>query len=124
MRMGASLFIHGPYQSGKTSLLRAIHVKLGELGDNAIFVNFDMSIKVKSATARGLDYNAILDGLSDFLSFQIFKEKMTWNNLETKLNNLSRSHPRIYILMDEFQSIFDSQHFLDVTKDLFRVITN
>ncbi|KAF9208402.1 hypothetical protein BGZ49_008890 [Haplosporangium sp. Z 27] len=123
MLEGRSFIVHGPYQSGKSSLLLAIRKHL-ELDNDRIIFKFDMTITAKSLMSQELCYTAILDKLSMFFSFQIFGKEMDWNKFQAKLNQLPSSHSRIYILIDEFQAVFGSSVFLDVAKDLFKVITN
>ncbi|KAF9435262.1 hypothetical protein BGZ76_006599, partial [Entomortierella beljakovae] len=119
-----SFIVHGPYQSGKSSFLKAVQARLVKLSDKPIIVNFDMIPKVKSLKSQGLDYTAALDKLSEFLSFLIFQDEMKWDKLENKLNQLPPFYPRIYIFIDEFQSIFDSDVIADASKDFFRTISN
>ncbi|KAF9114258.1 hypothetical protein BGX27_011309 [Mortierella sp. AM989] len=52
----------------------------------------------------------------------MFKQDLDWIALEEKLQRLF-VYPRYYILIDEFQSIFDSPHLLQVAEDFFRAIS-
>ncbi|KAF9324567.1 hypothetical protein BG006_000406 [Podila minutissima] len=51
------------------------------------------------------DEVSMLDVLSQFWSFRVFRQNLSWEDLTAKLQELPRS-PRHYVLMDEFQSVF------------------
>ncbi|KAF9094602.1 hypothetical protein BGX27_001405 [Mortierella sp. AM989] len=81
VRSGYSFVIHGPYQSGKTSLLLALQSELKKLCGEALVTNFDITTLVSSAREL-TDSDDIRNRLSRYLSFQMFKEDLSWIALE------------------------------------------
>ncbi|KAG0008886.1 hypothetical protein BGZ82_004368, partial [Podila clonocystis] len=118
---GNSFVIHGPYQSGKTSFLMALQVELEKKPDEAAVVYFDISdLGIPSDTE---DEVAILNVLSRFWSFRVFRQRLSWDDLTAKLQELSPS-PRHYVLVDEFQSVFSSSILLKAAKKFFRNLSS
>jgi len=115
--VGRSYVIHGPYQSGKTSFLWALHSELQKKNPETVKY-FDISDVVPRIRATQ-DKIKIVEELSEFLSVRIFGEALSWNLLTAKLQDLPGT-PRYYLLVDEFQSIFDSENLLEVAKNFFR----
>ncbi|GJJ78301.1 hypothetical protein EMPS_10660 [Entomortierella parvispora] len=118
---GNSFVVHGPYQSGKTSLLMAIQAELERNPNEAAVVYFDMSDLGLPSDAQ--DEVAVLDALSRFWSFRVFHQKLSWEDLTAKLQELP-PRPRHYVLVDEFQSIFRSSILLNAAKFFFRNLSN
>ncbi|KAL1914221.1 uncharacterized protein VTP21DRAFT_9644 [Calcarisporiella thermophila] len=109
----ASFVIHGPYQSGKTSLLMAIQDIFEKNHINYRF--FDMP-PIHGYTRlygpqRGFYY---------FISQRIFSEPLEEGELHSRLNSVKGN---FYILMDEFQSIFQDNELLEVAKVFFRSLS-
>ena len=118
---GSSFVVHGPYQSGKTSLLMALHAELERKPDEAAVVYFDISdLRIASDTQ---DEVAVMDALSRFWSFRVFGEKLSWEDLMAKLQKLPRS-PRHYVLVDEFQSVFSISILSSAARKFFRDLSS
>ncbi|KAF9368854.1 hypothetical protein CPB97_004197, partial [Podila verticillata] len=119
---GGSFVIHGPYQSGKTSFLVGLQAELEKVPEKAVVRYFDMSEMSKPeyvTRAKG----GILEEFSHFVSFRIFRQELSSNELAGKLQDLPPV-PRLYILVDEFQAVFRSTELLDVAKNFFRGLSN
>ncbi|KAF8923545.1 hypothetical protein BGZ58_002828 [Dissophora ornata] len=118
---GSSFVIHGPCQSGKTSLLMALRAELEKKPDEAAAVYFDISDMGISTDTQ--DEVAMLDIISRFWSFRVFRQKLSWEDLTAKLQELPPS-PRHYVLVDEFQSVFRSSILLRAAKKFFRNLSS
>ncbi|GJJ70719.1 hypothetical protein EMPS_03069 [Entomortierella parvispora] len=118
---GNSFVVHGPYQSGKTSFLMAMQAELEKNPVEAAVVYFDISdLGLPSDTQ---DEVAVLDMLSRFWSLRVFRQKLSWEDLTAKLQELPPS-PRHYVLVDEFQSVFRSSILLNAAKKFFRNLSS
>lgn len=110
--LSKSFVIHGPYQSGKTSLLFALEQKLKEQPNSAV-VYCDMS---DISTNRGrVDAE---EAFSHFISFRILDRALHWNDLVVQLQNLPPDF-HVYLLADEFQSVFRSSDLFLLARTYF-----
>lgn len=69
------------------------------------------------------DTQDMSEAFSRSVSFRIFHEEFSSNELAVKLQALPRL-PRFYILVDEFQAIFRSKKLLQAAKNFFRGLSN
>lgn len=119
---GRSYVIHGSYQSGKSSFLMALQEELQKQPEEAVVTLFNISyMKIPNDAAQ--DEDKILGVFSRFFSARLFHEKLSWEDLTIKLEGLPPS-PRHYVLVDEFQSIFNDPVLLRVAKNFFRNLSN
>ncbi|GBC01323.1 hypothetical protein RclHR1_04140008 [Rhizophagus clarus] len=109
-----SFVIHGPYQSGKTSFLIALEEMLREHHLNV--ARFDMT----DVKGHIIQYGA-RGGFFRYLSRHLFRETVD----ELSFNEyLSGFKDRLYLLVDEFQYIFESQELYNASSDFFRSLSS
>ena len=89
-------------QSGKTSLLWALEETLKKEPNSVVVVYFDMSDISVNCNQKDTE-----EAFSHFMSFRIFGQTLPWNELVGHLQRLPH-HFHLYLLADEFQSVFHS----------------
>ncbi|RGB23853.1 hypothetical protein C1646_773905 [Rhizophagus diaphanus] len=109
-----SFVIHGPYQSGKTSFLIALEKTLRDHHLNV--VRFDMT-DVKGHILQ----HGVRAGFFRYLSRHFFSETVDELYFDKYLDGLK---DRLYLLVDEFQYIFESQDLYNVSSDFFRSLSS
>ena len=92
---GKSFVIHGPCQSGKTSLLWALEETLKK-EPNSVVVYFDMSDISVNCNQKDTEEASVF-----------FGQTLPWNELVGHLQRLP-PHFHLYLLADEFQHVFHS----------------
>ncbi|KAF9987559.1 hypothetical protein BGZ65_003112 [Modicella reniformis] len=117
----SSFVIHGPCQTGKTSFLAAMMAELEKIPNEAVVASFKMSDLHISSDIQ--DELAVMDLFARFWSYRVFHQSLSWNHLTAKLQKLPPS-PRLYVLVDEFQSIFRDPILLKVAKKFFRNLSS
>ncbi|KAL1914189.1 uncharacterized protein VTP21DRAFT_9688 [Calcarisporiella thermophila] len=113
IRQGASYIIHGPYQSGKTSVLLALKEEL--MRRRIDFAVIDMTSVFNYRQEFGLR-----KGFYNLLSYRIFHEYLQFPELHYRLGLMEGV---FYILIDEFQCIFQDNILLEEAKRFFKEIT-
>ncbi|KAL1915048.1 uncharacterized protein VTP21DRAFT_7753 [Calcarisporiella thermophila] len=64
---------------------------------------------------------AVVAGFLRFMSYHLFSKHLTWDELRKRLQEFQ--HP-FYLLIDEFQTIFEDPHLLKVAKDFFQALSS
>lgn len=70
-----------------------------------------------------IEEGEVLNDLARFWSMRVFGERLSWEPLTLKLQELP-SEPHIYVLVDEFQWAFSSPTLLSATQILFKSIAS
>lgn len=99
----------------------ALQAELEKKPDEAAVVYFDLSYLYIPGDTQ--DEVAMLDVFSQFWSFRVFRQNLSWEDLTAKLQERPRS-PRHYVLMDELQSVFRSSILLKAAKKFFRNLSS
>ena len=117
VQVSKSYVINGPYQSGKASFLWALVGALVALRDEADpnIAYFDMTV----VNGR-IGINGVYNRFYGFLSYKISGEILNELELPKRFAALPR---HLYLLVDEFQHIVDSQELLDVARDFFKTLS-
>ncbi|GES92044.1 hypothetical protein GLOIN_2v1735228 [Rhizophagus clarus] len=110
---GQSYVIHGPYQSGKSTFLFYLRIKL--MGESSNYAHFSMP------QVQGDILKNKRQGFFNFISNALLKKRLSETETFGEINNLSKP---LFILIDEFQFIFTDRELLNVAKHFFREISN